>query len=272
MNTLYTPSGQAREYAPLALNLYSGCTHGCMYCYAPSALQHDRCQFHANDKPRNGILRALELELNKCAPLPRAQVLLCFTCDPYQPSEKAHRITRQAIETLHRYGYGVQVLSKGGSLALRDLGIFTPADAYAATLTCLDPAASLKWEPGAALPADRCETLRQFHAAGIPTWASLEPILDPEAALEIIRRTHLFIDLYKIGRLNHHPHATMIDWSRFARAAVDLLDDLGARYYIKDSLLPYLPGFKRQDPDQFQPASTLPVIAPPTKTKQLSMF
>ena len=42
MSVIYTPKGAAREYSPLALNLYLQCTHACKYCYAPSAMQRAR--------------------------------------------------------------------------------------------------------------------------------------------------------------------------------------------------------------------------------------
>ena len=149
-------------------------------------------------------------------------------------------ITRQAIQIIHSAGLPVCVLTKGGSRALRDLELFTSADAFATTMTFLDEARSLQWEPGAALPADRVATMQQFHAAEIPTWISLEPVLDPEAALAIILETHGFVDLYKVGRLNYHPLAKTIDWRQFAHDAVDLLESLGCAYYLKKDLACHL--------------------------------
>ena len=37
MSIIYEPKGKAREYSPLAVNLYRGCSHGCLYCYANSS-------------------------------------------------------------------------------------------------------------------------------------------------------------------------------------------------------------------------------------------
>ena len=76
--------------------------------------------------------------------------------------------------------------------------------------------------------------------AWIFTWASLEPVIDPEQSLEIIRRTHHFVDLFKVGTLNHHPRAREIDWRKFGRQAVELLEQLDCSYYIKDDLRRYL--------------------------------
>ena len=66
-----------------------------------------------------------------------------------------------------------------------------------------------------------------LHAAGVPTWVSLEPVIDPAASLEIIRQTHKFVDLFKVGKLNYHQHAKTIDWRSFAIEAVELLKSLG---------------------------------------------
>ncbi|MFW5803546.1 MAG: hypothetical protein ACOCWJ_06470 [Verrucomicrobiota bacterium] len=46
MKIIYEPKGRAREYAPLACNLFWGCPHGCRYCYAPRTLRKDPAQFH----------------------------------------------------------------------------------------------------------------------------------------------------------------------------------------------------------------------------------
>jgi len=133
-------------------------------------------------------------------------------------------------------------LTKGGSRALRDLDLFTDQDAFATTLTFLDDDRSAEWEPHAALPGDRISTIKRFHDAGVPTWVSLEPVIDPASSLEIVRRTHRFVDLYKVGRLNYRPEAQSVDWVRFAHDAVELLESLGQDYYVKRDLARYLQG------------------------------
>jgi DNA repair photolyase len=238
MPLIYQPAGRAREYAALACNIYRGCDHACTYCYAPDATFRQRDEF-AHPSTRPDFIRKLTSEAERTSSDER--ILLCFTCDPYQTLDESAKLTRQTIKVLHAAGLSVQVLTKGGTRALRDLSLFTPRDAFATTLTLTDDACSLKWEPGAALPSDRIATIRLFHEAGIPTWVSLEPVLNPVSALELIRRTHEFVDLFKVGTLNHHPLSKSIDWRKFATDAVALLTSLGKPYYIKDDLRAYLP-------------------------------
>jgi DNA repair photolyase len=233
MSLIYEPQGRAREYAALACNVYRGCDHACIYCYAPAATRRQRQEF-AVSQPRPNFLRALGAEAERIQTAER--ILLSFTCDPYQALDEAAKITRETIKILHAAGLHVQVLTKGGTRALRDLSLFTPKDAFATTLTLLSDEHSQHWEPGAALPGNRIATIRLFHEAGIPTWVSLEPVLNPASALELIRRTHEFVDLYKVGTLNHHPLAQTIDWCQFGQDAVQLLKSLSKPYYIKNDL------------------------------------
>lgn len=172
----------------------------------------------------------------------REQVILSFTTDPYNPGDVDRKLTRQTIEVIKAHGLGFCTLTKGGSRALRDIDLFRPnRDAFASTLTSLDPAVSLEWESGAALPDDRIATLKTFHDAGIFTWVSLEPVYDTGATLEIIRATHKFVSLYKVGRINYHRLTKTIDWQEFAGRVVELVSELGAGHYIKKDLQPYLP-------------------------------
>ncbi len=241
-STIYEPRGRAREYAPLATNLYSGCSHGCLYCYVPLALKRKREDFHSSPKPRNNILRMLEADCRKmeASGINGEQVLLSFTCDPYQPIEDEHRITRKAIQILHQYGLSVQILTKGGMRAARDFDLLTKKDAFATTMTFLDDERSLKWEPKAALPGDRIEAIKKAKSMRIPTWVSLEPVIDPDQAIEIIRQTHEFVDLFKVGPLNYRPEAKEIDWKKFGNEVIELLEKLGKKYYIKEDLKKYL--------------------------------
>lgn len=242
---IYAPKGQAGEYAPLACNPYRGCGHACAYCYVPAVLKMKRADFDAGAKPRPDFIRQLTKDALKYeAAGITEQVMLSFTTDPYHPSDTT--LTRQTLEILRGHGLGFCTLTKGGTRAMRDLDLFRPdRDAFASTLTSLDDAFSRKWERGAALPADRLEALQKFHDAGIFTWVSLEPTLDVESSLAIVRETHSFVDLFKVGRVNYLPMTRTTDWQGYTRCMIDLMQNLGAAAYIKRDLQPYLPeGFK----------------------------
>jgi DNA repair photolyase len=154
---IYTPAGQAGEYAPLAANPYRGCGHGCGYCYVPNVTKQSRREFDAGAIPRDGFLDELRKDAIKYRQAGiTEQVMLSFSTDPYHPGDTA--LTRATLETLIEHGLAFCTLTKGGTRALRDLDLFRPArDAFACTLTSLDDRFSRKWERNAALPDDpRC--------------------------------------------------------------------------------------------------------------------
>ena len=232
MIVVYHPGGKAAEYSDLALNHYKGCTHGCTYCYAPTALHRDRAEFHASDEPRKDVLKNLALD----APhLTGKEVLLSFACDPYCPGEAKHRITREAVKILHKHGVGVNILTKSTG-ALEDLNLFTARPSLSrigATLTVWN---SKEWEPNAPEVAQRIAMLTRFKRHGIRTWASMEPVLDPDEALDIMEFTANVVDHYKIGVWNYDKRARQIDWASFLDRAEALLQKLGKSYYIKKDL------------------------------------
>jgi len=239
---IYAPKGRAGEYAPLAVNLYRGCGHGCEYCYGPASTFMDPKEF-VNPTPRPGIIEKLQKDAPIAAKTYEGEdktVLLCFTCDPYQSINEIHQLTRQAIHILHASGFAVNILTKGGSRAINDLRLLQDGDSFATTLTFLDREKSSLWEPGAAEPIERINTMKVAHAMGIKTWVSLEPVLEPSETLEIIRQTHTFVDLFKVGKLNHHPLAGEIDWHKFAKDSIIALEEYGCQYYLKNDLRRYL--------------------------------
>jgi DNA repair photolyase len=157
----------------------------------------------------------------------REQVMLSFTTDPYHPGDT--NLTRQTLEVLSGHGLAFFTLTKGGTRSLRDLDLFRPdRDAFASTLTSLDDAFSRKWEASAALPGDRITALQRFHKAGIFTWVSLEPTLDVESSMEIVRQTHSFVDLFKIGRVNYLPMTKTTDWRDYTLRIIELCQRLGS--------------------------------------------
>lgn len=238
---IYAPRGQAGEYAPLAANPYRGCGNACAYCYVPNVTRQKREEFDAGAVPRPNYLKNLEKDAIKYqAASYTGQVMLSFTTDPYHPGDTT--LTRQVLECIQRYGMGICTLTKGGTRAFRDLDLFRPKhDAFASTLTSLDDAFSKKWERVAQLPGDRIKALKKFHKTGIYTWVSLEPTLDCDSSLEIIRRTHEFVDLFKIGRVNYLPITRTTDWKDYTERMMELCAKLNVTHYFKKDLQQYLP-------------------------------
>lgn len=226
---IYEPKGKAAEYAGLALNLYTGCTNGCTYCYAPGVLRKTREDFARDVMPRKGILDALERQLGS-GDFAGRTVHLCFTCDPF-PAGVDCTTTIRAIAMLKAHGANVQILTKNPSIA----ALFCPAhlganDSIGTTIT----GAPEPMEPNADSPVVRMNVLRAFHDKGIGTWVSCEPIVDPEPVYEMIR-TCDFIDLYKFGKLNY-AHSDL-DWAEVGRTVAALCEEHGREYVMKRSLL-----------------------------------
>jgi len=236
MLVIYEPRGKAKEYADLAANLYLGCDHGCKYCYAPAATYKTREAF-AEPKNRTKLLDQLRKEAPSYA---GKEVLFCFTCDPYSTFSAESGITRQAIEALHTGDVHVTILTKGGKRSTADFDLLKAGDKYGTTLTFDNAADSLEWEPGAALPAERIAALQEAHDRGIFTWASLEPVIDPQQTLKLIQRSHEFVDLFKVGRWNYDVRANKIDWRSFAIEVKALLESIGKEYLLKKDLAVFL--------------------------------
>ena len=54
--------------------------------------------------------------------------------------------------------------------------------------------------------------------------------------------THPFVDEYKLGILNYHPHAAKIDWREYGTTAIELVRSFGKKLYIKEDLKKHLYG------------------------------
>ena len=65
MEIIYEPSGGAKEYAPLAVNLYKGCDHRCIYCFGPSTLRKEREIFHTKNQPKKDALTKFAKDAEK---------------------------------------------------------------------------------------------------------------------------------------------------------------------------------------------------------------
>jgi len=102
-------------------------------------------------------------------------------------------------------------------------------------------------EPNAAAPANRMQAIIEAHYAGIETWVSLEPVIDPEDSLALIELTHDYVDHYKIGKLNHK--TTDINWRKFGKEAITLCEKFKKQYYVKNDLAEFLRGIEFTNTD-----------------------
>lgn len=236
LKKIYTPKGRAGEYAKYAVNLFSKCNGGCVYCFNPKILRLTPEEYHSEMIPRNNMIKDLihDAEILKGDPTP---IFLSFTCDIYAEGTIPHsKYVTEALTILLEYGLNITILTKGGTLSLRDFDLLTRYKdqvTMGATLVFKDDKDALKYEPNIAVTTDRCRALYQYHCAGIKTWASIEPIWSADDAIKIIENTWKFVDQFKIGKLNYHPHAKEIDWPQTIKEIVDECEWNGIEYMLK---------------------------------------
>ncbi len=167
-----------------SLNPYRGCEHGCAYCYARPT--HDYLGFSSGVDFESRILvkqRAAALlrrEFDKPGYQP-CSLSMSGVTDPYQPVEKALRITRSCLEVLAEYHHAVVMITKN-HLITRDADLLSRlagqrAAAAFVSITTLDAALAGVLEPRASSPRQRLEAIRQLHEAGVPVGVSVAPII-----------------------------------------------------------------------------------------------
>ncbi len=238
MDVIYTPEGKAREYAPLALNFYTGCEHQCGYCYSPAILHKTREEFSSGIVPKKNILARVAKDAQKLKGDDRT-ILLSFTHDPYQPIEMKLQITRQIIKMLIENNLRFTILTKGGTRAVRDFDLLEkyPLCSFGTSLSFLHQKFADEWESKAPLIEDRIEAIRIAQEKNIKTWVSLEPIINPDEAFQLMAFLHRWVDHWKIGKANHLSSIeAKVDWIDFREKVKKFMEAVGGDYYLKKSL------------------------------------
>ncbi|NLD60539.1 MAG: radical SAM protein [Clostridiales bacterium] len=160
------------------MNLYRGCTHGCIYCDSRSACYRMAHDFEDVEVKRNAP-QLLESALRKKRA--RCMIATGSMCDPYLPLERTERLTRRCLEIVDRCGFGFSVITKS-DLVLRDLDLLKRINARTKcvvqmTLTTCDENLCRILEPNVATTRRRFEVLETLRDEGIPTVVWLCPIL-----------------------------------------------------------------------------------------------
>ena len=160
------------------MNLYRGCSHGCIYCDSRSRCYHMEHAFEDIEIKENAI------ELLEYALLHKRKKCMIGTgsmTDPYIPLEMEIGNVRKALHLIYQYGFGFTVISKSDRI-LRDLDLLQRINektkcVVQMTLTTYDEVLCRKIEPHVSTTKERFEVLKQLRDAGIPTVVWLTPIL-----------------------------------------------------------------------------------------------
>ena len=257
------PKNDAREFSPLTMALYKGCTFGCSYCYnttQPHILFDSKFDFHSSVVPMDSIRARIERDCQKFGKKDeKKQIMLSFTTDPYNPLELSEGITRLALKEGLKNNLNMAILTKAGLNSLRDLDLFMkfPKNKlkYGATLVFSDEKYREKIEPNASTTEDRISTLRILKEKGITTWLSFEPVVFPEQTLQLLEKTIDFVDFYKVGKLNEKSDTPKelkeaisgVDWRKFCYDVKAVMERYNKPYYFKKSLQPFVE--KKDFPD-----------------------
>ena len=162
------------------INPYTGCVHGCVYCYARFMKRftgHSEAWGAFLDAKVNApeLLRR-QLERRR-TPL-RETVLLSSVTDPYQPPESRCRLTRRILQVLLEHQVPVSILTKS-DLVRRDIDLFRQFEwcTIGLSLMTVDEELAARFEPRAASPSRRLQALQDLHDNGIDTYAFFSPFL-----------------------------------------------------------------------------------------------
>jgi len=220
---IYEPKGRAREYAELACNLAVGCIHGCRYCYGPGQFRVPR-QDWTVPLPKQDWRRRFEKAAQKFAYDPR-EILFSFATDPLGTIEQVEDL-RIALSISAAYGLHLTVLTKNPEAAAKFLPLFRAHDWRLGTTICfLSEDLRAEWEPDAPSISSRIIGLRAARSAGVRTWISVEPVVEPIEALRAIASSREVADEVRVGHWNHDARAKAIDWKEFHRHAAEILGD-----------------------------------------------
>ena len=163
---------------PHSMNIYRGCSHGCIYCDSRSKCYQFTHDFEDIEVKQNAP-ELLEAALKKKRK--RCMIGTGSMCDPYIPLEKELQLTHRCLKIIDRYNFGATLITKS-DLVLRDLDILTHINqktkaVVQMTLTTADDTLCKKIEPNVCPTSRRFEVLQACHEAGIPTVVWFSPLL-----------------------------------------------------------------------------------------------
>ncbi len=160
------------------MNIYRGCSHGCIYCDSRSRCYQFTHPFEDIEVKRNApelLEQALKSKRQKC------MIGTGSMSDPYMHCEEQLGLTRKCLEVICRYGFGAAIQTKSDRI-LRDIDLLTEINEKARcvvqmTLTTWDDSLCEILEPNVCNTRRRIEVLEAMRRRKIPTVVWLSPVL-----------------------------------------------------------------------------------------------
>jgi len=188
------------------INPYTGCQHGCVYCYARFMKKYTN-----HKEPWGGFVdvktNAVEVLKKELVLKKKGEIFLSSVTDPYQPLEKKYELTRNILKELLNYQFPVSILTKS-ALVLRDIDIIKRFDKIDVefTIPYLDENARKVFEPNASPIQERLNALKILKQEGIKTGVFFGPIMpmisDKDLEQIFDKFAELKVDFIYVDRLN----------------------------------------------------------------------
>jgi len=208
--------------AKLTFNPYTGCDHGCLYCYASSYIKG-----FGDCRPKKDALATLKREAKK---LRGETVSIANSSDPYPRLEASLGLTRRCLEILADCDCRIQIITKS-DLVTRDIDLLALVPSTVAlTITTDDDGLAKIIEPNAPPPSQRLRAAQTLIDAGIPVSVRIDPIIptlndQPQnliAALAAVGVKHITASTYK---------AKPDNWARLSAALPEVAEKLKPMYF-----------------------------------------
>lgn len=177
------------------MNIYKGCCHGCIYCDSRSNCYNIIDFDKVRAKKDSSII--IENELRK--KIKKGVIGTGAMSDPYNPFEKKYELTKNALNLVDKYGFGISIATKS-SLIARDKNIIKRISEHSPTLikitiTTYNDNMSKKVEPNVCPSSERFKAIKELSKEGIFTGILLMPVLpfledSKENVLNVVKLAH----------------------------------------------------------------------------------
>jgi DNA repair photolyase len=214
------------------MNIYRGCSHGCIYCDSRSLCY--KIENFDQIRAKQDALRIIRDDLVKKRK--KGVVATGAMSDPYNPLEKEHKLTRNALELLNAYRFGAAIATKS-RLIVRDITILKDIQVHSPvlvkmTVTTNDDTLCRIIEPDAPLSSERFSAVKELSDNGVYTGILMMPVLP-------------FIEDTE-ENITNIVHKAKENGAKFIYPAIGMTLRAGNREHYYEKLDNHFPGIKEE--------------------------